>query len=158
LKSQAALLENLSSFKATNFTKGVNDMTIKRRRKPSQLTKKAQRGFRGYPVATVAFYGPDDKTASKVVVSIVNYEGDDEGPMEKWFSDEDARYDGQIGKQIAELLRRHKVVTVATVDRIIGCPHEEGIDYPEGHTCPECPFWENRDRWTGEMNDSQLIN
>jgi hypothetical protein len=29
-------------------------------------------------------------------------------------------------------------------------PHEEGIDYPEGKTCPQCPFWASRDRWTGE--------
>jgi hypothetical protein len=32
-------------------------------------------------------------------------------------------------------------------DQIIGCPHEEGIDY-EGATCPACPFWAGRDRWT----------
>ena len=29
-------------------------------------------------------------------------------------------------------------------DRIIGCPHEEGIDY-EGSVCPRCEFWANRD-------------
>ena len=29
-----------------------------------RLTKKAKRGFRGWPVATVAFYGPDDRRAS----------------------------------------------------------------------------------------------
>jgi hypothetical protein len=34
-------------------------------------------------------------------------------------------------------------------DRIIGCPHEEGIDY-EGDTCPARPLWAGRDRWTGE--------
>jgi len=33
------------------------------------LSKKGETGFRGYPVGTVAFYGPDDKRASKVVVS-----------------------------------------------------------------------------------------
>jgi hypothetical protein len=27
---------------------------------------------------------------------------------------------------------------------------EEGIDYPEGSKCPECPFWADRDRFTGE--------
>jgi hypothetical protein len=36
------------------------------------------------------------------------------------------------------------------VDRVIGCPHEEGIDY-EGPTCPHCPYWAGRDRWTGEV-------
>lgn len=45
---------------------------------------------------------------------------------------------------------RAGVKTVAMADRIIGCPHEEGIDY-EGPTCPRCPYWAGRDRWTGEM-------
>ena len=35
-------------------------------------------------------------------------------------------------------------------DRLIGCPHEEGIDYPMGRTCPRCPFWANIDRITHE--------
>jgi hypothetical protein len=29
-------------------------------------------------------------------------------------------------------------------------PAEEGIDYPEGETCPLCPFWKGRDRWTAQ--------
>ena len=35
-----------------------------------RLTKKAKKGFRGFPVATVAFYGPDDRRASKPTLSI----------------------------------------------------------------------------------------
>jgi hypothetical protein len=31
-----------------------------------KFAKKQQKGFRGYPVATVAFDGPDDTQASKV--------------------------------------------------------------------------------------------
>ena len=44
-------------------------------------------------------------------------------------------------------LRMHAVKGVVAVDRIIGCPHEEGIDYPEGGKCPACPFWASRDRF-----------
>jgi hypothetical protein len=39
---------------------------------------------------------------------------------------------------------------VAMPDRIIGCPHEEGIDY-EGEYCPRRAFWIGRDRWTGKL-------
>jgi hypothetical protein len=39
------------------------------------LEKQAHRGFRGYPVATVAFYGPDDQVATKAAVGIVPAEG-----------------------------------------------------------------------------------
>lgn len=134
-------------------------MKIKRRRQPNPLTKKSRRGFRGYPVATVAFYGPDDKKATKVAVGIVHHDGAEAHPLERWLSDQkDARFDEQIGKQVLEFIKRHKALTVVTVDRIIGCPHEEVVDYPEGSTCPECPFWEGRDRWTGQENDSKLIN
>ena len=57
------------------------------------LAKKTKKGFRGYPVATVAFYGPDDRTANKVVAAIVEREGADPVVMEKWFSDStDIRY------------------------------------------------------------------
>jgi hypothetical protein len=45
--------------------------------------------------------------------------------------------------------RRHRSQVGCHGRRIIGCPHEEGIDY-EGATCPACPFWAGRDRWTGK--------
>lgn len=35
-------------------------------------------------------------------------------------------------------------------DRIIGCPHEEGLDYPMGRACPQCSFWAVIDRFTHE--------
>jgi hypothetical protein len=34
-----------------------------------RLRKKAKKGFRGYPMATIAYYGPDSATASKVAAS-----------------------------------------------------------------------------------------
>ena len=116
-----------------------------------RLAKKAKKGFRGYPVGTLAFYGPDDQRATKLVASIV--EGEDEEPsvMEKWFSEEeDVRNNIEIIEQAAEFLEQHGARSVVMPDRIIGCPHEEGIDY-EGPTCPECPFWAIRDRWSGEV-------
>lgn len=111
-------------------------------------------------VATVAFYGPDDKKATKVAVGIIDRKGAVADPLERWHSDQkDLRCDEQLVKQVLEFLRRHRALTVVTTDRIIGCPHEEGIDYPEGTSCPECPYWEGRDRWTGELeNDSKFIN
>ena len=34
--------------------------------------EKAKRGMRGYPVGTIAFYGPDNRRATKVAVRIVS--------------------------------------------------------------------------------------
>jgi hypothetical protein len=116
------------------------------------LDKLAQRKT-GFPLATIAFYGEDDKVASKVVVGIVLSEKDEDVAfIEKWFrTDIDVRLDPEIKAQILDFLEKHDVHRVVMMDRIIGCPHEEGIDYPEGENCPHCPFWANRDRWTGEM-------
>ena len=59
-----------------------------KRRTNSFLQKRARRGFRGYPVATVAFYGPDDQRASKVAVAIMPGEDAEPLALERWFSDD----------------------------------------------------------------------
>ena len=113
--------------------------------------KKMSRRKTGYPFATIAYYGEDDQFASKVVVGII-LKSDEVAFMKKWFAkDLDLRFDQKINKEILDFLNEHNVHRVAMLDRIIGCPHEEGIDYPKGEKCPECPFWANRDRWTGEL-------
>ncbi len=111
----------------------------------------ASRGFRGFPIATVAFYGPDNKRASKVAVGIVMAEDQAPVALERWFSDRtDVRHDPEIGAQVTAFIQLYKVKSVGISDRIIGCPHEEGKNYPEGESCPECPFWAGRDRFTHE--------
>ena len=124
---------------------------MKTKRKPSELAKRAKRGFRGYPVATIAFYGPSADRASKVAVAIIEREGVEPEILESWLSeDRDVRHDDEIGHEIVAFIRAHNVLSVAMVDRIIGCPHQEGIDYPDGEICPECPYWRGKDRWSGE--------
>jgi len=116
------------------------------------LTKRSNRGFRGYPVATVAFYGSDDRRASKVAVGVVTREGAEPADLERWFSDtSDVRDDEGINKATVEFIEHQGVKTVVVAERIIGCPHEEGVDYPSGDKCPECPFWATRDRWSGDV-------
>ena len=103
------------------------------------LSKKVRRGFRGYPIATIAFYGPDAGHASKVAVGIVMTEGEEVADLRRWTSvDRDVRRDPAIAASILEFIAQ--VRTVVMTDRIIGCPHEEGIDY-EGSVCPRCEFW-----------------
>ncbi|MGH9403263.1 MAG: hypothetical protein ACRD2P_14275 [Terriglobia bacterium] len=122
------------------------------RKPPSALEKKAKRGFRGYPAATIALYGPDDRHATKIAVGIVEKQGDEPIAMGRWLAEEgDIREDGLIQEEILSFIRSHGALTVVATDRIIGCPHEEGVDYPEGqHYCPQCTFWIGRDRWSGE--------
>ena len=122
-----------------------------RKRTSSPLRKKAKKGFRGYPVATAAFYGPTADKATKVAVGIIVTEGAEPAVLERWFSTEsDIRLDAVIMQEILDFLGEHEIKSVVMTDRLIGCPHEEGIDYPEGQSCPECPYWAGRDRWKGD--------
>ena len=115
------------------------------------LRKQANRKT-GYPIATIGYYGPNDTFASKVAVGIIASAYRREPvALKRWFSDEnDVRTNAEINSQILEFIRDHRAVRIAMVERIIGCPHEEGIDYPEGELCPHCLFWHSVDRWTGE--------
>jgi len=115
------------------------------------LTKRARRGFRGYPLGTVALYGPTADLATKIAVAIIPDEGSQPDLLERWFSETtDIRNDRFVGEKVSEFLRRNQVRSVVIADRILGCPHEEGVDYPEGKSCPQCPYWAGRDRFSHE--------
>ena len=121
-------------------------------RSDSPLKKKARRGFQGYPVATVAFYGPNDQSASKVAVAILSREHAEPDALQRWFArDRDIRTDPEVAREILEFIQRHGAKSVAMTSKIIGCPHEEGPDYPRGEVCPQCPFWAHRDRWSADI-------
>lgn len=115
------------------------------------INKKVRKGRKGYPIATIAFYGPTNKTASKLVCSIINNEGAEPEPLKKWFSENDLRKSENILGKVLEFIETNNVKTVAMMNTIIGCPHEEGIDYPEGESCSVCEYWKGRDRFTHEL-------
>ena len=115
------------------------------------ITKKVRKGQKGHPIATIAFYGPDNTRASKVVCCIINNEGAEAEPIQKWFTKTDARKSEVILSEVTVFIEKNNAKTVTMIDGIIGCPHEEGIDYPDGEYCPECSFWKNRDRFTHEL-------
>jgi hypothetical protein len=115
------------------------------------LSKKVKKGFKGYPIATIALYGPTDKKATKLVVGIIRREHGEPEQMKKWYSDFDVAKESGVFEEVLEFIKTNDAKSVVMADRIIGCPHEEGIDYPEGESCPLCPFWKGRNRWTGEF-------
>jgi hypothetical protein len=122
-----------------------DDRSLKR------LRKKVKRGMRGWPVATNAFYGPNLSQATKVAVGIVPAQDAEPTEMRDWSVDHgDVRTDPGVASEILEFIEKHGVVTVGMSGGIIGCPHQEGIDY-EGQWCPVCEFWHGRDRFTGQM-------
>ena len=114
-----------------------------------RLRKKAKKGMRGWPVATIAYYGPNLTQASKVAVGIVPYETAEPLEVRDWKVEKgDVRVDSAIAQQILDFIERQGVRSVMMTDGIIGCPHQQGLDY-EGEWCPVCEFWHGRDRFTG---------
>jgi hypothetical protein len=117
-----------------------------------RLSKRAKRGFHGYPLATVALYGPDDRMATKLTVGIVPAEHADAAQLRRWFSEgADIRNDADVAEEVLAFVAAPCARCVVMTNKVIGCPHEEGIDY-QGPTCPVCTFWAGRDRWTAERS------
>ena len=96
------------------------------------LRRLTRRGDQGHPIATIAFYGPDDRRASKVVLGIFDHDGA-QPRMEKWLSEiADLRKDMPTLQAILNRIIENRVKSVAMLDKVFGCPHEAGIDYPSG--------------------------
>jgi hypothetical protein len=102
--------------------------------------------------ATIATYGPDSTLATKLVVSVLGRSGRrDPTATRTWTTQAaDVRHDPAIAAEVANFVQQHHAKQTVSYDRIIGCPHEEGIDYPMGRTCPRCPYWAGIDRFTHE--------
>jgi hypothetical protein len=84
----------------------LRDQALKR------LRKKARKGMRGWPVGTVAFYGPDLSRASKVAVGIKLSESA-EPEMRSWHAAEgDVRTDAGIALEVLDHLASQNVLTV----------------------------------------------
>ena len=92
-----------------------------------------------YPLATISAYGPDNTRATKLVVGILR-RARQKSPreMRSWSSNAgDVRDNEVIAAELADWLHSRGIKDTVSYDRIIGCPHEEGIDYPMGRACPQ---------------------
>jgi hypothetical protein len=68
------------------------------------LEKKCKLGFRGYPVGTIAFYGPDDRRASKVTAAVIVAEDTEPVELRRWFAENgDVRNDAAIFEEICHV-------------------------------------------------------
>ena len=105
--------------------------------------KRKRRPPRQFPAATIAFYGPDDKTPTKIAVGIVEENSEETTALQRWAGPNVAD-DPQVQAEIKAFVQEHKAKSVVITDGVIGCPHEEGIDYPLGEDCPFCPFWKGK--------------
>jgi len=95
-----------------------------------------------YPVGTVAFYGPDDKTTTKIAAGVILHDG--AAPIVQRWVATDVATSPKIQQEIYAFFRQYGVTQVTMSDGNMGCPHEEGEDFPVGEDCPFCPFWKGK--------------
>lgn len=106
------------------------------------LDKKSRLGYRGAPIGTVAFFGPDNRQATRVSVAVLLAPERDPVALRQWLAATgDLRRDQAVLGEVVTFLRAHEVRTVVVTKDIVGCPHAVGIDYPAGESCPHCPSW-----------------
>jgi hypothetical protein len=95
-----------------------------------------------YPIGTLVYYGPDDKTVTKITASVIPFE--DAPPIyRKWIGDE-VTLDPIVIAELGQFFKGHGVEKVVMASTVEGCPHERGVDYPVDEDCPYCPFWKNQ--------------
>ncbi len=92
-----------------------------------------------YPLATITYHGPSPTYASKIVVGILKSK-DQEPVIQSWTGDNIAD-NVEMAREITGFIKEHDVARVLTSEWVLSCPHEEGIDYPEGDLCPNCLDW-----------------
>jgi hypothetical protein len=75
-----------------------------------RLRKKAKKGMRGWPLATIAFYGPNLSQATKAAVGIIPSENEEAGEMRAWHVlSGDIREDIGIAQEIVEFIERRRM-------------------------------------------------
>lgn len=95
-----------------------------------------------FPIGTIALYGPDDRRTTKIVAAVIRWEGA-EPMLQRWVGS-NVTENPKVRREIQDFFKLHGVKSVVATDRNMGCPHEEGEDFPEGGDCPFCPFWKGK--------------
>jgi hypothetical protein len=63
--------------------------------------------------------------------------------MKSWVSTEIMK-NAKVQKEMQEFFAQHGVKSLAMSDGNMGCPHEEGLDFPHWEDCPFRPFWKGK--------------
>jgi hypothetical protein len=125
---------------------GISIMSRREKRKVNQANRLRAARSDSDAVATIAQYGPDDKTVTKIVASHFNRPGGPIKAMKRWVQT-GITEDPAFRQELFAFLTSRNPSRIALTKGVMGCIHEEGEDYPEGEVCPLCPFWAGRDRF-----------
>lgn len=80
-----------------------------------------------FPIGTLAVAGVITKEGAEAI-------------LEK-FVGTHVKSDAKVAEKVKAFFLKHSVKNVVVSDGNLGCPHEEGLDFPRGGDCPFCPWW-----------------
>ncbi len=113
--------------------------------KPLQIRYQYLQHFRkviqqgNYPIGTLAYYGPDDQTITKIVAGVLP--DAKTNPILKTWYGKGVAQNPETAADIGAFFQEHETQNIVMPEGVIGCPHQEGVDFPVGESCQECPFW-----------------
>ncbi len=93
-------------------TASITDLHGKPKRRPE------------YPIGTVAHYGPDDETTTKIAAGVIT-SPTAEPIVRRWVST-DVTTSPKVQQEMKDFFAGHGVRSVAVSEGNMGCPHEEG--------------------------------
>lgn len=95
-----------------------------------------------FPVGAVILRGPDKTTTTLVAATVIVDE--DEEPIERRWVGSGVKEDSRVIAEIRQFFATYCVNSVVMLRENVGCPHDEGRDYPVGEDCPFCPAWKGK--------------
>lgn len=110
---------------------------VDREEEEGSVAKSAQ-----FPIGTIAYYGPDDKTTTKIAAGVIKEEG--ARPIIRRWVATDVTTNPKVQREIDRFFKKYGVKRVGMSAGNMGCPHEEGKDFPVGGDCPFCPWWKGK--------------
>lgn len=90
-------------------------MNVDKARK--RIAKQVKKGFKGYPVVTLAYSGPTAEMATEVVVTFTASE-DAQPQVQRFFSESDVRYDESIQSVLLKIIERADAASVVETDGV----------------------------------------
>jgi hypothetical protein len=82
-----------------------------------RISKRVKRGFHGYPIISIQYFGPSEALATKVEVSFIEQENA-EPMLETFNSETDIRKDETVQTTIIKIIDRVDAQTVTLEDKV----------------------------------------
>ncbi|MDK9556007.1 hypothetical protein QQF73_00120 [Marinobacter sp. M216] len=82
-----------------------------------RIAKQVKKGFHGYPLISLEYFGKTPDTATEVVISFISEENA-EPEKQTFASDRDAREDETIQSTLVKIIERADAKTVAEIEGV----------------------------------------